>query len=124
MIFLARAKGSSVGISPEAESLLLAHGWPGNVRERRSAVEPSMIVEDIAYIHPSSLPIAVRGSDFNFPEPGELAAPSLTDDAMSLVEQDRRLLVQALEKTGGNQAQAAPFAPHHTRYAALQDEEI
>jgi transcriptional regulator with GAF, ATPase, and Fis domain len=30
-----------------------------------------------------------------------------TGEQMSLVEPERRILVQALEKTGGNQAQAA-----------------
>lgn len=55
----------------------------------------------------ASARFAVRGSDSNFPEPGERATPSLTGDAMSLVEQERRLLVQALEKTNGKQTQAA-----------------
>jgi two-component system NtrC family response regulator/two-component system response regulator HydG len=49
----------------------------------------------------------VRGTDSTFAEPGELDAVSLTGDVMSLVEQERRLLVQALEKTAGNQTQAA-----------------
>ena len=66
-----------------------------------------MILEDTAYIRPSALPIAVRGADSTFAEPGELEAVSLTGDVMSLVEQERRLLVQALEKTAGNQTQAA-----------------
>jgi DNA-binding protein Fis len=35
------------------------------------------------------------------------APAAFTGEAMSLVEQERRLLVQALEKTGGNQTQAA-----------------
>jgi DNA-binding NtrC family response regulator len=65
-----------------------------------------MILEDTARIRPASLPIAVRGAD---PTMLAVAAEpaSLTGDAMSLVEQERRLVVQALEKTGGNQTQAA-----------------
>jgi len=95
------------GIAPEAESLLLAHDWPGNVRELRNAIERSMILEDTAYIRPSSLPIAVRGSDTHFADVSAFEQISLPGDAMSLVEQERRLLVQALEKTAGNQTQAA-----------------
>jgi two-component system, NtrC family, response regulator AtoC len=41
-------------------------------------------------------------------------APAHPGDAMSLVEQERRLLVQALEKTAGNQTQAARLL-HITR---------
>jgi PAS domain S-box-containing protein len=93
------------GISPEAESLLLAHDWPGNVRELRNAVERAMILEDTSHIRPQSLPIAVRGAGSSFAAAGAPAA--FTGEAMSLVEQERRLLVQALEKTGGNQTQAA-----------------
>jgi two-component system, NtrC family, response regulator AtoC len=103
----AKFKRQIDGISPEAEGLLLGHDWPGNVRELRNAVERSMILEDTAYIRPSSLPIAVRGADSTCDEPVGLTAPSCTGESMSLVEQERRLLVQALEKTSGNQTQAA-----------------
>ena len=95
------------GISPDAESLMLAHDWPGNVRELRNAVERAMILEDTAFIRPSSLPIAVRGTDSHFQEAAAVESHSFSGDVMSLVEQERRLLVQALEKTGGNQTQAA-----------------
>jgi PAS domain S-box-containing protein len=95
------------GITPEAETLLLSHDWPGNVRELRNAIERAMILEDTANIRPQSLPIAVRGSDSTFADPGGLDAASPTGAVMSLVEQERRLLMQALEKTGGNQTQAA-----------------
>src|SRR5690242_21387260 len=95
------------GISPEVESLLLSHDWPGNVRELRNAIERAMILEDTAFVRPASLPIAVRGTDFREAaiHGGEHSPASA--EAMSLVEQERRLLVQALEKTSGNQTQAA-----------------
>jgi transcriptional regulator with PAS, ATPase and Fis domain len=102
----AKFKRQIEGISPEAESLLLAHDWAGNVRELRNAIERAMILEDTAYIRPASLPIAVRGPESS----AALAGPASSapgGDGMSLVEQERRLLVQALEKTGGNQTQAA-----------------
>jgi two-component system, NtrC family, response regulator AtoC len=94
------------GVSPEAESLLLGHDWAGNVRELRNAIERAMILEDTAYIRPASLPIVVRGADPSMAASAGMPA-SLGGDAMSLVEQERRLLVQALEKTSGNQTQAA-----------------
>jgi PAS domain S-box-containing protein len=95
------------GISPEAESLLLGHDWAGNVRELRNAIERAMILEDTGYIRPASLPVAVRGADSSLAAAGATLSPSSSGDAMSLVEQERRLLVRALEKTGGNQTQAA-----------------
>jgi two-component system, NtrC family, response regulator AtoC len=109
----AKFKRQIGGISSEAETLLLAHDWPGNVRELRNAVERSMILEDTAYLRPSSLPIAVRGPDSASAESAGLE-PTHPGDVMSLVEQERRLLVQALEKTAGNQTQAARLL-HTTR---------
>jgi transcriptional regulator with PAS, ATPase and Fis domain len=103
----AKFKRQIEGISPEAESQLLGHDWAGNVRELRNAIERAMILEDTLYIRPSSLPIAVRGADGSMAAAAGMEASPLGGDAMSLVEQERRLLVQALEKTAGNQTQAA-----------------
>jgi len=103
----AKFKRQIEGMSPEAESLLLSHDWPGNVRELRNAVERAMILEDTAQIRPQSLPIAVRGTGSSFVAATGAMAPAFSSEGMSLVEQERRLLVQALEKTGGNQTQAA-----------------
>jgi transcriptional regulator with PAS, ATPase and Fis domain len=103
----AKFKRQIDGISPEAETMLLTHDWPGNVRELRNAIERAMILEDSAYIRPASLPIAVRGSESHGDAQHSFNPVPFTGEAMSLVEQERRLLVQALEKTGGNQTQAA-----------------
>ncbi|HYL76906.1 MAG TPA: sigma 54-interacting transcriptional regulator [Bryobacteraceae bacterium] len=101
------------GISKDAEALLQGHDWPGNVRELRNAIERSMILEDTAYLRPQSLPIAVRGDGW---EPPQFAIAVGTEsmvpldgaaDGMSLADQERRLVVQALENVGGNQTQAA-----------------
>ena len=103
----AKFKRQIEGLTPEAENLLLTHDWPGNVRELRNAIERAMILEDTSRIRPQTLPIAVRGKDTSMSAAaGITLAPSGTE-GMSLVEQERRLLVQALEKTGGNQTQAA-----------------
>ena len=95
------------GLTPEAESLLLTHDWPGNVRELRNAIERAMILEDTSKIRPATMPIAVRGAGSGHAGSNGVAPLPFTGEPMSLVEQERRLLVQALEKTGGNQTQAA-----------------
>jgi two-component system response regulator AtoC len=89
------------GISPEAESVLLLHDWPGNVRELRNAIERGMILEETSFIQTGSLPIAIRT-----PAAASGATAPIID-GMSLPDQERRLLVQALSRCGGNQTQAA-----------------
>jgi two-component system, NtrC family, response regulator AtoC len=100
------------GISMEAEQLLLGHDWPGNVRELRNAIERSMILEDTSYIRSHSLPIAVRGqgseqSHFAAADAGSMPPFDGDEHGMSLADQERRLVVQALARVGGNQSQAA-----------------
>ncbi|HTR39800.1 MAG TPA: sigma 54-interacting transcriptional regulator [Bryobacteraceae bacterium] len=103
----AKFKRQIEGLTPEAENLLLTHDWPGNVRELRNAIERAMILEDTSRIRPQTLPIAVRGKDTSMSAAAGITLTSSGAEGMSLVEQERRLLVQALEKTGGNQTQAA-----------------
>jgi len=94
------------GVSRGALDLLLAHDWPGNVRELRNALERAMILEESSLIGAASLPIAISHSDAKHapaPEP----QVEIPDSGLSLVDNERQLLARALEKTGGNQTQAA-----------------
>ena len=101
------------GVAPDAETVLLSHDWPGNVRELRNAIERAMILEESGFISVASLPIAIRTSETAAAVSIGLstAAPG---DGMSLQDHEKRLLVQALEKSGGNQSQAAHLL-HITR---------
>ncbi len=94
------------GVTLEAKHLLLEHDWPGNVRELRNAVERAMILEETSRITGASLPIAIG---HGAARQTAVAAANMTipDEGMSLEENERSLLVRALEKTGGNQTQAA-----------------
>ena len=72
-----------------------------------------MILEDSSYIGTASLPITVSedasihvaGADGMPVAP--FSSPKIPDEGLSLEENERLLLVGALEKTGGNQTQAA-----------------
>jgi transcriptional regulator with PAS, ATPase and Fis domain len=94
------------GVTEAAAKLLLYHDWPGNVRELRNAIERAMILEESSLITPASMPIAISRPDGD--APGEEAvAPAIPADGLSLEDNERSLLVRALEKTNGNQTQAA-----------------
>jgi transcriptional regulator with PAS, ATPase and Fis domain len=99
-------KRSIEGLSDSASKLLMSHDWPGNVRELRNAIERAMILEESSVITPPSLPIAISR-----PDPAMAAvAPMGTEiptDGLSLEDNERCLLAKALEKTNGNQTQAA-----------------
>ena len=89
------------GVTPESEQMLLAHDWPGNVREIRNAIERAMVLEETNRIRPENLALDARLGAH------PLAAPVLTAGTASLEEMERSMLVQALEKSNGNQTRAA-----------------
>jgi len=97
------------GVTAEAKHLLVGHDWPGNVRELRNAIERAMILEEGSRITPASLPISLGKTDAR-----QAAAIEIPDEGLSLVENERQLLLRALEKTNGNQTQAARLL-HITR---------
>ena len=100
-------KRSIENVTDGAAKLLLAHDWPGNVRELRNAIERAMILEEGASITAASLPISIARPDGNGQlgsMPLDVASPI---DGLSLEDNERSLLVRALEKTEGNQTQAA-----------------
>ena len=93
------------GLSDGATQLLLRHDWPGNVRELRNAIERGMILEESALITSSSLPIAISRPDGLLP-----LVPPITEvhgEWTSLEDSERSLVAEALERTSGNQTQAA-----------------
>jgi len=101
------------GVSDAAAKLLLAHDWPGNVRELRNAIERAMILEESALITPSSLPISISRPDPLLAVAAPVAA-EIPTEGLSLEDNERNLLARALEKTNGNQTQAARLL-HITR---------
>jgi transcriptional regulator with PAS, ATPase and Fis domain len=94
------------GISDQAAKMLLSHDWPGNVRELRNAIERAMILEESSLISSASLPIAISHPDASESTAVPASQP-FPADGLSLEENERSLLARALEKTNGNQTQAA-----------------
>ncbi len=91
-------------ITPEAEALLTAYRWPGNVRELRNVIERAVLLADGTTIGSRELPLEVTAPVAGA---GAAAAAGLPDGGVKLDEMEWRLLVEALERTHGNQSHAA-----------------
>ena len=89
------------GVAPDAMKRLRAHGWPGNIRELRNAVERAMLLSEGDVLQSDDFtiggPSAVRIGDRVELPPGGIDLELL----------ERSLLVQALERTQWNQTRAA-----------------
>lgn len=118
MAFLERfCKKNQVGVkgfSPEAMTMMDSYSWPGNVRELRNIVERLAILCDQERIEPHHLPSEIRQSP---PRPsGGTPLPRTWEEFKLLKQQvrdtavqqlERRFLVEALERCGGNVSRAA-----------------
>ena len=95
-------KRSVSGIEPAAVRALSNHPWPGNIRELRNAVERAMLM---------SRGDVLSQADFQMVLPDAAAAAPgayrLPAEGVRFEDLERDLVVQALQRTGGNQTRAA-----------------
>jgi DNA-binding NtrC family response regulator len=99
------------GLSPSALAALQAYAWPGNVRELRNLVERAVLLSEADVLGPAdfdSLRAGVAG-----PVGSSTGAFDLPPDGVNLEDVERVLVVQALERTGGNQTRAAALLGLH-----------
>jgi transcriptional regulator with GAF, ATPase, and Fis domain len=89
-------------LSPEALERLRAYRWPGNVREMENLMERLLVLGEGGPIRAHELPEITPQTD-----PSPPAGPAPAAQGLSLWDQERRLLADALERAGGNQSQAA-----------------
>ena len=101
--------------SPEALRALVNAPWEGNVRELRNVVESLVVLTPSLEIGVADLPPELQrgggpeGADASSREsPGAEPAPMRDSAAvLTMDELERRAILDALERTGGNRTQAA-----------------
>src|SRR5438552_903230 len=94
------------GITPAALTILQGHDWPGNVRELYNVVEGLTITCKDELIQPAHLPASLRDAQ-SAGSNGEIEKTSLLAFGLSVQEMEKRLLKEALQRTGGNISEAS-----------------
>jgi len=96
-------------LSPEAVRLMERYRWPGNIRELRNVIERICIMKSGPALLPEHLPQEIRGISApaaqSFAPTAVLPIENGLDDAVMNFE--KNIIRQALEKTGGNVLQTA-----------------
>lgn len=87
------------GFTPAAYSALAAYDWPGNIRELRNLVERMVVLGRSKVLDVKDIPDQLRGKA----DRGEVRI----DSELTVDEMEKRMVIQALEKTGGNRTKAA-----------------
>ncbi|WP_162823702.1 sigma-54 dependent transcriptional regulator [Lysobacter sp. TY2-98] len=92
--------GQAKQLAPDAERMLVRHGWPGNIRELRSVVQRAYLLSD--------------GPLVRIPVLGRRAMPLHQDDSsivfhvgMSYADVEREMLLKTLAKVDGDKTEAA-----------------
>jgi transcriptional regulator with PAS, ATPase and Fis domain len=91
------------GVTEEAAQKLYAYDWPGNVRELRNVIERAMVLEEGPRLTSANLALGADVAPVAASSPAAASPPS----GLSLEETEKFMLTEALQKSGGNQTQAA-----------------
>jgi DNA-binding NtrC family response regulator len=94
------------GITPAGLAILQAHDWPGNVRELHNVAEGLTITCKDEIIQPDHLPASLRDAKLAGPN-GEIEKTSLLSFGLSVDEMEKKMLQEALQRTGGNISEAS-----------------
>jgi len=95
------------GLSRDARQALLAHSWPGNIRELSNAIERALIVSDGGLLTAVHLGLTSTAERVSVADPGDGSRVSRPGQPRSLPEWEREIVQGALEKAKGNKSRAA-----------------
>ncbi|HZA52947.1 MAG TPA: sigma-54 dependent transcriptional regulator [Candidatus Udaeobacter sp.] len=91
-------------VSRQAMALMMAHSWPGNIRELENAVQRMMVMSKGDLLDVDDLPPEIRGGvSGRNSQPRDLK--EIARESSELIE--KRAIVDALEKSGGNVTRTA-----------------
>lgn len=93
-----------LGVTREVERMLMSYEFPGNVRELKNVIEFATIMCATDHIRPCDLPqqlIRAVGEEAHIPR----FTP--TEETHTLYEIEKRAILEALHKNGGNQSRTA-----------------
>jgi DNA-binding NtrC family response regulator len=119
--FNERLRKQVTSISPEAIGHLVAHPWPGNIRELENLMERTVLFcegtqlrasdlpPEISHLQPVAVPVAAPADEAARAAAGAaLPEGSLKEVVRAQTERvERELIQRALDETGGNVTQAA-----------------
>ena len=90
------------GISEEVLKVFNSYDWPGNIRELRNCIERMVVLSREEILQINSIPLDIR--EIVSPE---LVSNFLSFDSLNIENNEKRLIIQALDESNGNKTAAA-----------------
>jgi two-component system, NtrC family, response regulator AtoC len=94
-------------ITPEAMEALLRYDWPGNVRQLRNIIEGCVVMTAGPKIGLRNIPVEIREASDGGGALSSTAFIPTKGSHYNIKQTEYKLILQALEETGGNVTQAA-----------------
>jgi two-component system NtrC family response regulator len=88
--------GPKVGISKDAQAILVSYSWPGNIRELKAVIGKCALLTDAEMIQPDDLPAHMKTKQFESPH-----------KPRTLEDMEREYIINVLAETEGNQTKAS-----------------
>jgi len=88
-------------VSTTSTDMLMSYHWPGNVRELENCIERAIILCTDGVIHSYHLPPNLQGGDRDGPDKNVSGFKAI------IANMEREIIIEELERTGGNMAKAA-----------------
>jgi DNA-binding NtrC family response regulator len=99
-LFAAETGKDVVGLEESAMRMLQEYHWPGNVRELANAMERAVVLTGHRKLKRDDFPMSFRMG-------GQHSRSLDADDDLNVKTMERRLIIKALERTGGNRKKSA-----------------
>jgi len=93
-----------IRVEEKAMKALTGLPWPGNIRQMRNVIERMVILNGSGKIHEDDIPTDASRTP---KDQGNDQRIMLPDEGVNLEELEKSLLIQALDKSAGNQSKAA-----------------
>ncbi len=103
--FRERHQVPRLSLSDDALMALERYAWPGNVRQLENVIERLVVLARGEVIKAGDLPPEVRQAESRIAK----IDLKLPDDGIDLEQVEKEILLQALEKNGGNQTRAVRY---------------
>jgi len=107
---LKRELGKEIrGLTDQAQNLLLAYSWPGNIRELKNVIERAMILGEGGFITPEHLPLELRqdGRSEEFNDPLDEQWLDRHDGFTPLAIVEQQYILKVLKDRRGNKSETA-----------------